>query len=294
MKVLVLGGTGMLGHAIHRVLHDGGLEVVASVRRDSPLLQLLPDDLRYVRAGDLSENEELERVVEGSRPDVVINAAGLIKQHREGGNLEELIRTNAVMPRRLEHLTRVRGTKLVHFSTDCVFAGTRGSYTEDDLPDATDVYGLSKFLGEVASQHCLTLRTSIIGCGLQPNSSLIDWFLGSSGTVKGYARALFSGLPVSEVGRLLLRILPPVAEGRLNGLYHLSAAPIDKLSLLRLVAARWGKSDVVIEPDEIFRIDRTLDSTRLRRDWGIVPADWSQMVDHMHAFYAAEAKHVVR
>jgi dTDP-4-dehydrorhamnose reductase len=239
--------------------------------------------------GDLAETDELARVVAHCRPRIVINAAGLTKQHPAGGDLAKLVRTNSVMPRRLEHITRSYSAKLIHFSSVCVFAGTKGSYREEDLPDASDGYGLSKYLGEVSSEHCLTLRTSVIGRGLLPNGSLIDWFLGSTGQVKGYGKALFSGMPVCEVAELLFRMLPLVADGSLRGLYHLSAAPIDKLSLLRMVAAEWKKTDVDIRADDTVRIDRTLDSTRLKRQFGIVPDEWTHMITRMHEFYSAEA-----
>ncbi len=288
MKVLVLGGTGMLGHALHRVLDNAGVEVVASVRRDAAAADKLPSRLRRVATGSLSDGPELARVLDEVRPQVVVNAVGLIKQHSGAQNLLDLFSINARTPRLLEHLTRRSGTTLVQFSTDCVFSGARGAYTEDDPPDATDAYGMSKFVGEVTSPHCLTFRTSIIGRGLTPNGSLVDWFLGSAGTVKGYGRAIFSGFPVNEIGVMLVRMLPAIADGRLRGLFHLSAAPIDKLALLRLVAARWHKTDVHLVPDDGFRIDRSLDSSRLRRVAGIVPAPWPELINRMYDFYQGE------
>lgn len=287
MKILVLGGTGMLGHAIHRVLHEEGMDVVATARAGSPVAGGLPEGLRCERIGDLTSLQELTRVMDRCRPDVVVNAAGVIKQHSSASDALGTIAANALLPRRLELLARSRSAKLLHFSTDCVFSGSRGLYTEDDVPDALDTYGISKFLGEVASADALTIRTSIIGRGLQPNNSLVDWFLSQKGPVKGYRRAVFSGFPVSAIGRLVARMLPLLARGQLHGLYHLSAAPIDKHALLQLVAARWSKTDVEIRPDDELRIDRSLDSTRLRKLLGFEPDEWPSMINEMYEFYAA-------
>lgn len=286
MKILVLGGTGMLGHAIHRVLHEQGMDVVATARAGPSTEPGLPRALRYERTGDLTDLQELSRALDRCRPDVVVNAAGVIKQDSRAGNVLAMMAANAVLPRRLELLVRARSAKLLHFSTDCVYSGARGMYAETDIPDATDAYGISKFLGEVTSADALTVRTSIIGRGLQPNHSLVDWFLSARGTVKGYRRAVFSGFPVCDIGHIVARMLPMLVRGQLTGLYHLSAAPIDKHVLLELVAARWKKTDVDIRPDDEVRIDRSLDSTRLRAVLGFTPDDWPSMINRMHEFYA--------
>jgi len=285
MSILVLGASGMLGHAVHRVLHDAGLDVVGSIRGARPARA--PARLRYVESGDLVEVAELRRILAETRPSVVVNAAGLIKQHEAAADHDALFAINAVMPQRLGFVAREAGARVLHFSTDCVFAGTRGDYREEDVPDAGDAYGLSKFLGELTAEHCLTLRTSIIGRGLVPNASLVDWLLSRSGDVRGFTRAVFSGLPTNEIGALLVRILPAMSRG-LHGLYHLSADPIDKCALLTLVAQRWQRADLRIVPDESLRIDRSLDSTRLRREWGIVPDPWDRLIDRMYRFYETE------
>jgi dTDP-4-dehydrorhamnose reductase len=282
MRVIVLGASGMLGFALHRVLHDRRYDVVGTVRGAPPASPWCAG-LRYtagVHAGDI---DSVRKAVRGHRADVVINAAGVIKQITDATG-EQLNAINAVFPRRLALWSRREGFNVVHFSTDCVFAGTRGAYVETDVPDATDVYGVSKFLGEDYGSGQLVLRTSIIGRGLQPNPSLVDWLLSQSGSVRGYAQAIFSGLPVNNIASivadLLLTHAPP-----LEGLYHLSAAPIAKLELVQLLRDAWERHDLQIIPDDSVRIDRSLDSSSLRRclDW--LPEDWPMLVAEMRDFY---------
>lgn len=281
MTIVVLGAGGMLGFALHRVLSDRGLPVVGTVRGEAPDHPWVVG-LDYVTNVDVRDMDAVARAVASCSATCVINAAGVIKQVESARDPGHLYRVNAAVPHRLQARLSHAGVKLIHFSTDCVFAGTRGGYTELDVPDADDDYGLSKFLGEPAGDGCLVLRTSIIGCGLRPNGSLIDWFLGQSGRVSGYRHAIFSGLPVNTIGDLLADRL--LGAG-LVGLWHLSADPIDKATLLELVRSRWGRSDIDLAPDSSVVIDRSLDSGRLRAAIGWSPASWPELVTGMHAFY---------
>ena len=189
---------------------------------------------------------------------------------------------NAMLPHRLSRLCGLINAKLIHISTDCVFSGRKGMYAETDVSDAEDLYGKSKYIGEVSDQpHVLTLRTSIIGHELGSSSSLIDWFLSQSGTVKGYSKAIFSGLPTVEVARVIVDYVIPNSD--LRGLYHLSVEPIDKYSLLREVARVYEKDMTIIPSDEL-SIDRSLDSTRFRSLVGYVPPSWLDLIKAMHLY----------
>lgn len=281
MSVLVLGAGGMLGFALHRVLADRGFAVTGTVRGVSPR-HPWTTGLSYVEGVDVRDMGAVLAAVRASGAEAVINAAGVIKQVAGGKDAGLLYPVNAAVPRRLQAHLAPMGVRLVHFSTDCVFSGERGGYTETDVPDADDDYGLSKYLGEPAGEGCLVLRTSIIGLGLQPNGSLIDWFLGQTGEVGAYARAVFSGLPVNAIGDLLAdRLL----KCGLEGLWHLSAEPIDKASLLALVRECWSRPDIALRPDGSVVIDRSLDSSRLRAMLGWTPPSWPELVAGMHAFY---------
>jgi dTDP-4-dehydrorhamnose reductase len=284
VKVLVLGASGMLGHAIHRSMSAAGWEVLGCVRTARAPEYPACNNLRYITNVDAADFANVVATIRSERPAVVINALGVIKQNSEASDNSNLIQVNAAFPKKLEILSAQLDFKLVHFSTDCVFTGTVGNYSEDDIPDSTDWYGISKFLGEVSGGKSLTLRTSIIGRGLASNNSLVDWFLSQSGRVTGYSKAIFSGLPVNEIGALLAR---GAANGLLDlsGLYHLSVAPISKYELLLLLKEAWGRDDIVVDESADFVIDRSLDSSRLREKLNYLPDSWPQLVGGMYEFY---------
>jgi dTDP-4-dehydrorhamnose reductase len=215
------------------------------------------------------------------KPHVVINCIGLIKQLAEADDPLSAIPINALLPHRLARLCDVAGARLVHMSTDCVFAGTKGMYTEADMSDAKDLYGRSKYLGEVDYPHAITLRTSIIGHELSGAHSLVGWFLAQQGSVRGFRRAIFSGLPTVELARVIRDHVIPHPE--LRGLYHVSAEPINKFDLLTLVARAYGKT-IDITPDDKLAIDRSLDSSRFRQATGYQPEPWPELVRRMREF----------
>jgi dTDP-4-dehydrorhamnose reductase len=235
---------------------------------------------RLLTGVDVLDQDALITVLERIRPDVVINCVGLIKQLADAKDPLSALPINAMLPHRLAKLCGLAGARLIHVSTDCVFSGRKGMYAEADLSDAEDLYGKSKFIGELhAVPHAITLRTSIIGHELGTHFSLIDWFLSQSGPVKGYAKAIFSGLPTVELARVMQDYVIPNPE--LHGLYHVSVEPIDKLSLLKLVAEVYGHKIQII-PDEQLCIDRSLDSSRFRKAAGYVPPAWPELVKMMH------------
>ena len=283
-KVLVLGATGMLGNAMLRVFAASPGFAASGSARSAAGVRALPEAVRgLVYTGvDVENPDALARLLGQVRPQVVVNCIGLVKQLAEADDPLAALPINAMLPHRLSALCALVGARLVHISTDCVFAGTRGGYTEADLPDAQDLYGRSKLLGEVTGDaHAITLRTSIIGHELASAHGLVGWFLAQSGPVRGYAKAVFSGFPTVELAHIVRdHVLP---RPQLNGLYQVSAAPIDKLSLLRLVAAQYGR-DTAITPDDRVVIDRSLDSTRFRNATGYAPPAWPELVRRMHAF----------
>lgn len=283
MRVLVLGASGMLGNAVLRLFANSeGIAVTGSVRSNSALGLLPPALGQHVICGvDVENHDSLARLFEQVRPDVAINCVGLVKQLAEANNPLQVVPVNALLPHRLAGLCALVQARLVHISTDCVFAGTKGMYREDDPADAQDLYGRSKHLGEVDLPHAVTLRTSIIGHELAGAHSLVGWFLAQTGGVRGYTRAVFSGLPTVELARVIRdRVLP---RPDLHGLYHVSADPISKHDLLRLVARAYGKT-IAIAPDDTLVIDRSLDSTRFRAATGYVPAQWPELVRAMREF----------
>jgi dTDP-4-dehydrorhamnose reductase len=283
IKVLVLGATGMLGNAVLRLFaQSAGYEVVGSARSTS-VLRLLPADLsdRVICGVDVEHIDSLISLFSKVQPDVVINCIGLVKQLAEADDPLAAIPINSLLPHRLARLCGVAGARLVHMSTDCIFSGAKGMYTEADMSDAKDLYGRSKYLGEVDYPHAITLRTSIIGHELNGGHSLVGWFLAQQGSVKGFRRAIFSGLPTVELARVIRDHVIPHPE--LHGVHHVSADPINKFDLLTLISNVYGKKND-IATDDNFIIDRSLDSTRFREATGYQPQPWPELVRRMCEF----------
>jgi len=282
-KVLVLGASGMLGNAVLRLFAQSpGFSAVGSVRSVA-VLPLLPPELRggLICGVDVEKFDSLVGLFGTTRPDVVINCIGVVKQLADADDPLTAIPINALLPHRLARLCEVAGARLIHISTDCVYSGAGGKYREEDASDATDLYGCSKYLGEVDYSHAVTLRTSIIGHELNSAHGLIAWFLAQQGSVKGFTRAIFSGLPTVELARVIRDFVIP--QSALCGVYHVSAEPITKYDLLCLVAQVYGKSIEII-PDDRVVIDRSLDSTRFRDRTGYAPPAWPELVRAMHQF----------
>lgn len=282
-RVLVLGASGMLGNAVLRLFAQSpGYTAIGSVRTVA-VLPLLPAELRgrVVCGVDVENIDSLISLFSSTRPDLVINCIGLVKQLAEADDPLSAIPINALLPHRLARLCGVAGARLIHISTDCVFAGTRGMYREEDASDAKDLYGRSKYLGEVDYPRAVTLRTSIVGHELGSAHGLVGWFLKQTGSIRGYTHAVFSGLPTVELARVIREHVLPRPE--LRGLYHVSAAPISKYELLRLVAQTYGKT-IEIVPDDKLVIDRSLDSTRFRQLTGYTPPPWPELIRAMREF----------
>jgi dTDP-4-dehydrorhamnose reductase len=273
----------MLGNAVLRLFaHSPGYQVFGSVR-SSAARRLLPNELHpgVISGVDVENIDSLTHLFAVVHPDVVINCVGLVKQLQEADDPLAAIPINALLPHRLARLCKVAGARLVHMSTDCVFSGVKGMYTEADASDARDLYGRSKYLGEVDYPHAITLRTSIIGHELDGARSLIGWYLAQEGSVKGYKRAIFSGLPTVEVARVIRDHVIPHPE--LHGVYHVSAEPINKFDLLTLVAQTYRKT-IDIVADDLLVIDRSLDSTRFRHATGFTPNSWPELISSMFDF----------
>lgn len=283
MRILVMGASGMLGNAMVRVFaQDPSHEVFGSVRTASTkryFEQKLAKNI--IPEVEVDNPDAITSLFNQTRPDVVVNCIGLVKQLEEANDPLHAISINALLPHRLSRECENIGARLVHFSTDCVFSGRKGNYAEADEPDAQDLYGRTKLLGEVDYPHATTLRTSIIGRELNTSHGLINWFLTKNGSVKGYTHAIFSGLPNCELARVVKEFVLPRHE--LHGLFHVAATPISKFDLLQLVNKEYGKG-LCIEPDDQIKINRSLDATRFRETTGYVAPPWPQLLAQMHAF----------
>jgi len=276
MRVLVLGATGMLGHVL--------------VERFAPRFEVhlgVRDVERARRHGVAGEAHAVDALgpagvaalVEGLRPAVVVNAIGLVKQLEEASRPVPAITVNALLPHVLSEACAGVGARLIHVSTDCVFTGALEApraYREDDLPDAADLYGRSKLLGEVTAAPGLTLRTSIIGRELERASGLMEWFTTQDGEdVNGFTNAIFSGLTTKTLARVIEEVM--LEHPQLVGLYHVAAAPISKYDLLLRLRDALGLRCEVRAVDEP-RINRALDGARFREATGIEVPSWDEMI----------------
>ncbi len=285
-RILILGVTGMVGHTLFRHLSlQKDLDVHATARTQRDLDRWFsPDFAKKILADvDAGNFDSVRRAFASVQPEVVINCIGIIKQSPLANDPLAAIAINALFPYHLFLACRSAGARLIHLSTDCVFNGTRGGYNENDAPDAIDLYGRSKLLGEVVDSNCLTMRKSLIGHELKEKRGLIEWFLSQEERVDGFTGAIFTGLPTIELARILAEYIIP--NETLNGLYHVGADPISKHDLLKLVAGRYGKK-ITITPDRKFQKNRALDSSAFRRLTGYQPPSWPELVDRMYRDYA--------
>ena len=278
MKVLILGGDGMLGHELFfqlRQRHETRVTLRQPLAAYSGGLFERGNTFDGI---DVRTPDSVEQVLRDYKPQAVVNAVGIVKQRPESEEALMSIQVNSLLPHRLAIGCKNIGAQLVHLSTDCVFSGKRGAYREVDVPDPLDVYGRSKLLGEVAGDGAITLRTSMIGRGLTRKGGLVDWFLAQRAPIQGYRNAIFSGLTTRELGRVIGMVIEK--HPKAAGLYHVSAQPISKLDLLTKLRARLGSGPDIVATDEP-RIDRSLDSTQFRSAFGYTPPSWEQMLDEL-------------
>lgn len=282
MKVLVFGASGMIGSAMFRVLSSkADWQVWGTLRSDETKRFFSGDQQDKLVAGvDVEKHDALVQMFARVKPDVVVNCIGLTKHHKEAEDPLLALPLNAQLPHRMADLCDVAGGRLIHVSTDCVFAGNKGNYAEGDATDAGDVYGRSKNLGEVDYPHAITLRTSTIGHELQSAYGLLEWFLSQQGSCKGFNRAIFSGLPNTVFAQVVRDVVIPRPD--LRGLYHVGAEPIGKYELLKLIANVYGKQIDIVRDDE-FSIDRSLNPARFNQATGYKAAGWPELIQAMHA-----------
>jgi len=237
------------------------------------------DPSTSIQVRDITDRDVLNRTLEKAKPEAVINCVGIIKQLNKATEDTRIRRVNAEFPHQLAKQCEKLGTRLIHFSTDCVFAGSKGNYLEEDPTDATDIYGKTKHLGEVTDRHCVTIRSSVIGHEIDSNLSLLSWFLSQHGTtIKGYTNAIYSGFTTIEMAKIVERILTQYRS--LFGLWQVASEPISKYDLLKLCQSKLGWKGT-IEPDDSFVCDRSLNGERFKLATGYEPPNWEKMITEL-------------
>jgi dTDP-4-dehydrorhamnose reductase len=280
MRVIVLGGDGMLGHQVTRRLSHSH-EVVATVRKPpSDSVSAALAGCRIVTGLDVRTPGAAESLVLAERPKVVVNAVGIVKQRAEATDPLESIEVNSLFPHRLARACAEADARVIHISTDCVFSGSKGDYKETDNQDPVDLYGRSKLLGEVSGPGCLTIRTSMVGLELSHCSSLVEWFLAQSGDVRGYTKAMWNGLTTIELARVIDSLI--AGHPHLQGIWHVSGPTVSKYDLLARLAVMIGRRAAVV-PDDSVVIDRTLNSDRFKEAVSYVPPTSDVMLSELAA-----------
>ena len=256
-------------------------QVYGTVRSDSAK-QYFPSSMQAnLLSGIVAEDlDSITRAFIQVKPEVVINCMGLVKQLKTANDPVQILPINSLLPHRLVKLCELTGARLVHISTDCVFSGRKGNYKETDVVDAVDLYGKSKYLGEVNCKNAITLRTSIIGHELNSSHGLVEWFLRQNTSCVGYAKAVFSGIPTVVLAEIIRDVVIP--RRSLHGVYHISSTPITKLDLLRLISKVYGKTIEILVDNSVV-VDRSLNSTRFQRKTGYKMPEWNELIQMMYA-----------
>lgn len=280
MRILIVGGDGMLGHQFLRSWrnhHDVKVTLHRDLREYNQF-GLFTEANSYSNV-DICSPDRLAEAIMDFSPEAVINAVGVTKQCTDSAGVKNTIEVNALFPHHLAALCKQYGARLVHMSTDCIFSGRKGFYSEDAISDAEDLYGRSKFLGEVDAPHVITLRKSTIGLELAGHHGLIEWFLAQKGEIKGFRGAIYSGLISSELACVIECIL--LQHPTLRGVWNIASKPINKYELLRSLATRLGRQDIEIKPDDNFICDRSLDAGRFEKATGYIAPSWIEMLDKL-------------
>lgn len=279
-RIVILGGAGMLGHKLYQIYRDR-FDVYATVRGpySSYSRYNIFDKNCIIENLDVLDYDKVTGVLGDLQADVVINCIGIIKQLDAAKDPILSIKINSLLPHQLANICSQNNSRFFHISTDCVFNGKKGMYTEDDLSNAEDLYGKTKFLGEVNRENCLTFRTSIIGRELSTKNGLVEWFLNNrEGKVKGFKKAIYTGFTTIAISKIIENMINNFPG--LSGMYQVSSEPIDKFSLLRIIRVKFNL-DIDIEPETQITIDRSLDSSRFRSETGFRPQTWEQMISEM-------------
>lgn len=280
MRILILGGDGMLGHRLFLHLRKNH-EVKVTLRRELSVYEEygLFDSENSYPGVEVRDLDRLLEVMADFRPDAVVNAIGIVKQRASAKEAIPSLEINSLLPHRLAVMCRATGARLLHMSTDCVFNGRRGGYNEKDVADAEDLYGRSKLLGEVDEPGAITLRTSIIGLELSRKSGLIEWFLAQKGEIRGFRQAIYSGLTTAEMSRVIERVL--VDHPDLHGVWQVASEPIDKYDLLVRLAEVLGRGDIHIVPDDSVEIDRSLSGLAFEEATGYHAPGWNELLQEL-------------
>ncbi|WP_395783308.1 dTDP-4-dehydrorhamnose reductase family protein [Aquirufa sp.] len=283
MRILILGASGMLGFQLLKFASKiSTMSVFGTVRNKASLFS----NQKYINLNNIFELNDIQNysglneIIRKISPDVIINAIGIVKQSDLAQNSIASIEINSLLPHKLAKICQDNSAKFIHISTDCVFDGLKGNYKLTDVSNANDLYGRSKFLGEVIYGNSITLRTSIIGHEISGhNHGLLDWFLQAKSTVLGYNKAIFSGVTTFELARLIFENILP--KESVSGLFQVASYPINKFDLLNIIREKYNLDIEIIASDHV-QIDRSLDGTYFNQVFNYSPPTWPKMIEDFY------------
>ena len=285
MKLLILGSNGLLGNTLTKYFFlNSKYETFAFFRDYSKLNNIIKiDPKRFINIKNVLDTAELKMKIKEIKPDVVINCIGITnKLLKKDKNLEEkYMEINSIFPHKLREICSDFEARLIHFSSDCVFSGKKGFYSENDKPDPIDLYGKSKLLGELNFENTITIRKSVIGHEIVSKNGLLEWFLDQEGRIEGYKKAIFSGLTVLELAKIIeIYVIP---NKKLKGIFHVSGQAISKYDLLKIISYEYKKL-IDIVPNHLVKIDRSLDGNLFNNLTGYQTKPWPLLIKAMSEF----------
>ena len=284
MKILILGGDGMIGHKMVQVLGAQNHEIVISVREKRDLSLKSFSSKSKVFFNDFIKDNALN-FLDKVNPDVIINAIGVTIRRGVNDHVSNSIYINSYFPHQLANWAGIHNKRLIHFSTDCVFSGSEGSYLEDSIPNALDYYGKTKGLGEVFSKNALTLRSSMIGPELFNKTELFEWIINNKQKeINGFSRVMYSGVTTVYMASLLADLIEN--HNNISGIYNIASNPISKFELLHLINDNFDLG-LVINKDQNIISNKTLDTSKIENELGVKSPSWNQLIielkkDYMH------------
>ena len=284
MKILILGSTGLLGNTFTKYFLDREYFQTFATIRDHSKIKFFNKKYheKFVYIKNVLDKRETEKIIKNLKPDVLINCLGITNKKKFISNQsEEFININSLLPYRLQRICADMGSRLIHFSTDCIFSGNKGFYSENQIPDPPDLYGKSKLLGELDFENTLTIRKSVIGHELISRNGLLEWFLYQNKFVEGYKNVIFSGTTVLELAILIEKYIIPRSD--LKGILNISGESISKFDLLKIIADIYNKKIDII-PNELIKLDRSLDGSQFTKLTGYRPKPWPLLIKAMKEF----------
>ncbi len=285
MKIVILGSNGLLGNTISKYFFERADYQTIAVLRNYSKLKLFNQKYHknFLIIENILDYNETKKKLQRLRPNILINCLGITNKEKieNSRQIENIININSLLPHRLQRICAEMGTRLIHLSTDCIFSGSRGLYSENDIPDPTDIYGRSKLLGELDLDNTLTIRKSVIGHELVSRKGLLEWFLNQNSSIQGYKNVIFSGLTVLELAKLIDKYIFPRTD--LKGILNISGESISKFDLLKIISDIYNKSIEII-PNQSIKINRTLNSSQFNKLTGYRPNSWPVLIKSMYEF----------